>query len=352
MSDCFWRPISVDCVDPVCFPDVAVYLKRGGNYVLYKDKERGFTQDDLRRLETTFTEFLYVRSSDMEEINSYMEKNLADILASTNVSGAAKGRILYQTSVNHVINLFESPEMAANLERCRKLIRHMIEYVANEPHALEPLQSIAAHNFYIFAHSVQVAALNLLVHEKLFQISPDEMTDVGIGSLLHDFGMIFISDQILEKPDALSEVEYYKVKEHAQKGYEYLKQTGLFSDVALTIVRHHHERHDGNGYPTGIKGSVIPRSAQLSAICDVYSALTTDRPFRKASTSGEALRIMREEAKSGFFNYELFDKFEDLIVTLKGVSNQERDQLLASRPTSGRVEIILRSPDVRYLIPS
>jgi HD-GYP domain-containing protein (c-di-GMP phosphodiesterase class II) len=352
MSDCFWRPISVDCVDPVCFPGVAVYLKRGGNYVLYKDKERSFTEDDLRRLENTFTEFLYVRSGDMEEINDYLEKNLAGILADGNVSGTAKGRILYQTSVNQVIDIFESPELAANLERCRTLIRHMMEYVATEPHALEPLQSIATHNFYIFAHSVQVAALNLLVHERLFRISPDEMTDVGIGSLLHDFGMIFISDQILNKPDALSEVEYHKVKEHTQKGYEHLQQSGLFSEVALTIVRHHHERYDGNGYPTGLKGSAIPRSAQLSAICDAYSALTMDRPYRRASTSGEALRIMRTEAKSGVFNYELFDQFEDIIAAMKGVSSQERGQLLAARPAPVTREIVLRSPDVRYLIPS
>lgn len=319
MKDRFWRPISIDSIDPAHFPNVALFLKSSGNYVLYKDQERKFTADDRRRLERNYTEFLYVRSGDMEEINDYLENNLSEMLAREDLSGTQKGMILYQTSVNYVIDVFESPETAANLTRCRKLIQQMMRYVATEKHALESLRSIASHNFYIFAHSVQVTALNLLAHEKLFSVDPDEMIDVGIGSLLHDFGMIFISGDILDKPDALSDVEYYKVKQHTQKGYEFLKQTGLFSEVSLTIVRHHHERYDGNGYPTAAKGDAIPRSAQLAAICDTYSALTTDRVYRKASSHEEAFKLMREESKGGGFNGELFQRFEEIISAARNV---------------------------------
>jgi HD-GYP domain-containing protein (c-di-GMP phosphodiesterase class II) len=226
----------------------------------------------------------------------------------------------------------------------------MMQYVATEEDALEPLQTIVAHNFYIFAHSVQVTALNLLIHEKLFNVSPDEMVDVGIGSLLHDFGMTFISDEILDKPAALSEMEYYKVKQHPQKGYDVLKHTGLFSEVALTIVRHHHERYDGNGYPCGIMGGDIPRSAQLSAICDVYSALTTERPYRKPSPPLEALAMMRDAAREGAFNAELCNRFAEIITAMKGVSNQERVLLLTQTPRDNAGETIFKSPDPHYLM--
>jgi len=317
MNDRFWRPISIDCIDPALFPNVALYLKSTGKYVLYKNEERMFTEDDRRRLERNFTEFLYVRTGDLEEVNTYLEKNLTGILARDDLDSRAKGRILYQTSVNYVIDVFESPEMAANLARSRKLIQHLMHYLATDAHALESLQSIAGHNFYIYTHSVQVTALNLLLHEKLFNVTPDEMIDIGIGSILHDFGMIFITEKVLEKPDALSEVEYYKVKQHTQKGYEFLNQSGLNNEVAATIVRHHHERYDGNGYPTGIKGDCIPRSAQLTALCDAYSAMITERPYRKASTHAEALRTMREEARGGAFNVELFNRFEEIITARK-----------------------------------
>jgi len=318
MNDNYWRPISVDSIDPVFFPPVAMFLKSGGNYVLYKDSNRNFSEDDRRRLERSFTDFVYIRTGDMDEINKYLEGHLTEMLARDDIDNAAKGKILYQTSANCVIDMFESPETAANLERSRNLVRHMLSFVAASPHTLEALQAVAGHNFYIFAHSVQVTALSLLMHDKLFNVDPDEMIDVGIGSLIHDYGMIFITDKILDKSDALSDVEYYKVKQHTQKGYEFLKGTGKFSEVSLHIIRHHHERFDGNGYPAGLKGDQIPRSAQVSAICDVYSALTLDRSYRKAVPHAEALKTMDSEARGGAFNLDLYKGFEELINITKG----------------------------------
>lgn len=313
-KDRYWRAISIDCISPDCFPSVALYIRSGGNYVLYKDPDRRFTVEDNRRLERSFTEFLYIRSGDMEILNDFMEDSLTEMLARDDLSSTAKGKILYQTAVNCVIDMFESPETSANLQRCRSMVQHILDHVATDPHALASLQTVIDHNFYIFAHAVQVAALSLLVHDKLFDLAPDEMTDVGIGALVHDYGMTFITSEVLEKNDALSDIEYYKVKQHTQKGYEYFKRVGSYSGVVLNFVRYHHERYDGNGYPTGIKGDEIPRSAQVGAICDVYSALIMDRAHRKASTHTEALKIMREETGRGAFNPELFDQFVTIIL--------------------------------------
>jgi HD-GYP domain-containing protein (c-di-GMP phosphodiesterase class II) len=312
-KDRYWRAISIDSISPDYFPTVALYLKSGANYVLYKDPERKFTADDNRRLARNFTEFLYVRSGDMELLNDFMENSLADMLSREDLSSTAKGKILYQTSVNCVIDMFESPETSANLMRCRNMVQNILQYVSTDPHALTALQTVVDHNFYIFAHAVQVAALSLLMHEKLFDLAPDEMIDVGLGALVHDYGMTFITSEVLEKNDALSDIEYYKVKQHTQKGYEFLKRTGAYSEVVLNIVRYHHERYDGNGYPTGIKGDNIPRSSQVAAICDVYSALIMDRAHRKANTHTNALKVMREEAGSGAFNPELFEQFVTIV---------------------------------------
>lgn len=312
-KDRYWRAISIDSITPVHFPDVALFLMSGGNYVLYKAPDREFTVDDYRRLARNNTEFLYVRSGDMESINEFMENGLAKMLSRDDLSGKAKGRILYQTSVNCLIDMFESPETTANQVRCRNMVQHILQQVSTDTHALESLKSIVGHNFYIFAHSVQVTALSLLVHSELFTLAHDEMVDIGTGSLLHDYGMTFITSELLEKNDALSEIEYYKVKQHTQQGYEYFKHSGNYSEIVLNIVRYHHERYDGNGYPTGIKGDDIPRSGQVAAICDVYSALTMDRPQRKANSHVDAVTIMREEAQNGAFNLELLNNFLDII---------------------------------------
>jgi len=331
-KDRFWRAISIDSVSPDNFPNVALYLKSGGNYVLYKDNDRAFTAQDRQRMKRSQVEFIYIRSGDMEEVNSYLENNLSAILLNDDLDSNAKGKIIYQTSVNCVIDTFEFPEQSTNQARCRKLIQNLIKYVAGSPETMESLKSITVRNYYIFTHSVQVTALNLMMHEKLFSVSHEEMVDVGIGSLLHDFGMTFISDEILDKPDALSSVEYYKIKAHTTKGYDFLKQGGAYSDLALTIVRHHHERYDGNGYPSALKANDIPRSAQLAAICDVYSALINDQPHQKGTSPAEALRIMRNEAaeSGGSLNPLLFERFEEIISSTVGVTNHERMHLLPS----------------------
>ncbi|TWJ18964.1 HD-GYP domain-containing protein [Geobacter argillaceus] len=312
MKDRYFRPITVECIDPAYFPEVALFVKNNGNYILYKNHDRKFTELDRARLQRTNSDFLYVRAGDMDLITEYLEDNLHSLLARNDISNNTKGIILYQTAANYVTDVLDSPEKVANLARCRSLIRHLMKYVANSEDSLKAFQAIIANNYYIFVHSVQVAALTMLAHDKLFDLNTDEMIDVGMGALLHDFGMIFISSDILEKPDALSDIEYHKVKQHTQKGYDFLKGIGVFNDVSLTIVRHHHEKYDGNGYPTGLKGDNIPRSAQLAALCDTYCAMTTERPYRKGLSHADAIRVMRDKS-SGAFNVELFKRFEAIL---------------------------------------
>lgn len=329
-KDHLWRAISIDSILPDIFPDIALYIKSSGNYVLYKESQRKFSIEDRLRMERSQVDFVYVRSGDIAEVNSCLENNLNLILANSELGGFAKGKAIYQTAVNCVIDVFESPELAANQMRCQKLIGNLISYISNEPHCLDSLRLIADRNFYIFAHSIQVTALNLLMHEKIFNVSHEELVDVGIGSLVHDFGMTFISGDILDKPESLSSSEYHQVKTHTTKGYEFLKQSGAYSNLALTIVQHHHEHFNGNGYPAALKGNDIPRSAQLAAICDIYSALINDQPYRPASSSAEALRIMKQEStdENGVLNPELLHRFEKLIVDTTQVTNNERSHLL------------------------
>lgn len=312
-NDQYWRAISVDSVSPEHFPSVALYVRNGPNYVLYKDAESKFTVADYSRLTRNFTKFFYVRSGDFETIKEFMEQSLAEMLSRDDLSNSAKGRILFQTSVNCVIDLFESPEMTPNQLRCRNMVQHMLQYVIKNPHALESLKTVAAHNFYFFVHAVQVTALSLLVHGTLYNLDHDEMVDVGIGSLIHDYGMIFITSEILEKNDALTDIEYYNIKQHPQKGYEFLKLSGNYNEVVLNIVRYHHERYDGSGYPTGMMGNDIPRSGQVTGLCDVYSALIMDRAQRKANSHADAIRIMREEGQNGAFKPELLDAFVEIV---------------------------------------
>jgi len=314
MDTIFYRPIIVESISPESFPDVALYVRGGpGNYILYKNQERKFTYDDLARFRENEVEFLYIRDGDMSEISQYMENNLSTILERDDIDKKVKETILYQTSLNFVSDVFKTPSHEHNFERCRGIVNNILKYMTRNMDSFALLQTMVGDYYYIFIHSVQVATLSLLVHELLYSLNNDDLVDVGVGTILQDIGMTSISSDILNKTDPFSDYDYKQIKLHPQKGFDLLKQMSIVKGVPLSIVRNHHEKYDGTGYPQKISGNDIPRSAQITAICDVFCALTMDRPFRKASTTEHALKVMQDSID--IFNPELFKHFKEIVIS-------------------------------------
>lgn len=314
MADLGYKPIVVDCIIPEVFPAVALYMKgSGGNYILYKTRERPFTTADQLRLARGGTQYLFVNGEDFGDVTSYLEDNLGDFLDNKGITAQAKCVILSQISTEYVAEIFgKTDEVAAKLSRCRNLTKNLMKFITETGNLVEFMRELASARLYILSHSVKVAALSMMVHEKLFTVDQDELLDIGVGGILHDIGMAFLASEILEKPEALSNVEYNQVKKHPLLGHDFVKKAGLASGVSLTVIKHHHEHWDGGGYPAKLVGNNIPRSAQVAAICDIYCALTSDRPHRKASSHDESLRIMQSEA-GRTFNAELFDRFRKVV---------------------------------------
>src|SRR6185369_1412499 len=150
---------------------------------------------------------------------------------------------------------------------------------------------------YLVIHTAQVTILSMFMYEKLFSASRDELIEIGVGAMLHDIGMLYISSNIIEKNDALSESEYHRVKLHPRHGYDILCHVWMTEQIPLDICLNHHERYDGNGYPRGLCDQSIPRHAMLVSICDIYCALTMNRPYRSASTPEEAMKTLKSERK-------------------------------------------------------
>lgn len=140
---------------------------------------------------------------------------------------------------------------------------------------------------YLGQHSVRVAkyALTMAVELGLSQRERDLVYEAG---LLHDIGSLTIPRELLTKPDALTEEEVRIVQTHPLRGFDIVSRVGGFDDVAL-IVRHHHERYDGKGYPAGLAGDAIPVGARILAVAEAFDAMTSKRPFRRALTVREAL---------------------------------------------------------------
>ncbi len=128
------------------------------------------------------------------------------------------------------------------------------------------------------------------------------------GAFLHDIGKIAVPDRVLLKKGRLTAEEYAVMKQHPAIGDDLCRTMRSLGSV-LPIVRHHHERLDGRGYPDGLAGDQIPLLARIVAIVDVFDALTTDRPYRKALDVEVALEMMRSDARGGWCDLALLDRF-------------------------------------------
>ncbi|NTV51019.1 MAG: HD domain-containing protein [Geobacteraceae bacterium] len=310
----FFVPISLESIEPIIFPDVALYIKTGGNYVLYKSNGRDFSVYDHERLSKNGVEFVFVSKIDMDTITNHMEVSAERLLNSNILSSRAKGKMIYQTSINFVNDIFNNPEKSTDLARTKRLIENLMMYLSNYPDAINSLETVMTHNYYTFVHSLQVASLTLMMHSAGYTLSPDEMLDVGTGAILHDFGKIFVPQEILNKHGKLSEAEVEILKRHPEEGYAYLQDKGVLSPVALTIVRLHHERCNGSGYPLGLENKDIPRSAQITGVADIYCTLTTDNRGNKTMPPHIAVQLMRNQMKD-LFSPILLDTLEKLVCT-------------------------------------
>lgn len=154
---------------------------------------------------------------------------------------------------------------------------------------------------------VRVASLVKSFGEYL-GLSGHEIDDLAFAAHLHDIGTIVIPDAVMLKVGELTVEERELIRQHVLIGEEICQPLRNRSGV-LPIVRHHHERWDGTGYPDGLSGTTIPYLAQVFQVIDIYDALTSDRPHKRAYSPAEALEIMQEETKKGWRNPELIQQF-------------------------------------------
>jgi putative two-component system response regulator len=166
-----------------------------------------------------------------------------------------------------------------------------------------------------------------------------ERTDLDAlyrGAFLHDVGKIAIPDRVLLKKGKLTAKEFAVMKQHPVIGDDLCRTVRSFEAVR-PIVRHHHERLDGRGYPDGLSGDRIPMLARIVGVVDVFDALTTDRPYRKALRVDAALTIMRDDAKRGWCDPALLDAFIEVLANTAEVRARQQPasgEILAPAATS------------------
>lgn len=207
----------------------------------------------------------------------------------------------------HNVKNSRSPEG----ERVIKIVSSITDELLHNPNIIINLVEVRAMNDYTFAHCLGASILAMVTGIGM-GYDYERLKELGTGAILHDVGKAFIPDELLYKPGQLTKEEYESIKTHTKLGYDIISNCKDFSLSSALVAWQHHEKYDGTGYPFGLKGEAIHEYARITALADVYDALTTNRSYRDQIMPHEAIEYLRD-SEGISFDPEIADVFLDKI---------------------------------------
>jgi HD-GYP domain-containing protein (c-di-GMP phosphodiesterase class II) len=260
--------------------------------LLLKEGQR-ITEMNINRIQSLGFQGIYIVDKISEDINI---QNIIDDTLRQRAIGAVK----------HIFNSLENKEekkAEINLLNAKNFIEDIVDEIINKKHLIINMVDLKYFDDYTYYHCVNVAVLSIVVGFTL-GLSREDLWKLGLGAMLHDIGKVFILKDILNKRGSLTEEEIAIVQGHSEKGYDYLREKWEIPIKSYIAVLFHHERYNGTGYPRGREKENIQLFSRVIAIADVYDALISDRPYRKAVLPSDAIEYIMG-ASGLFFDPEL-----------------------------------------------
>jgi HD-GYP domain-containing protein (c-di-GMP phosphodiesterase class II) len=254
----------------------------------------------------------YIKKDDQKNFHHLMENFIGMLMEDPLIPLKEKSSIIYNCAANVMKDIFSDPRSGENLKRTENITGNIINFALSDQASIPSLLQLSSHDYYTFTHCLNVAVFSIGLWRTIYPAKQDSLREFALGCILHDIGKSQIDDAILNKPGRLTADEFAVMKKHPQYGYKLMARS--VPALSLDVILHHHEKHDGRGYPQGLKGDRISDYAKIAAIADVYDALTTKRSYAEARDPFKAMLTMKEEMVGHFEQ----DKFISFIYLLSG----------------------------------
>lgn len=249
---------------------------------------------------------------------------------------------LYLQSKSAVVEMFGDARMgrAIAIDKADELVDNISRSISRHPNAFISLVRLKNATEYTYMHSVAVCALMIAVAHQL-DFSEELIHQAGLAGLLHDIGKMAISGAILNKPGKLTEDEFAVIRQHPQRGAQILRASAPLCEAVMDVCLHHHEKMDGSGYPDRLVGEQISLFSRMAAVCDVYDAVTSDRPYNQAWSP--AIAIQKMSGWKRHFDNTVFHAF------VKSVGIYPVGSIV--RLSSGNIGVIIEQNPCSLLTP-
>ena len=310
------RLIPIECVK-----EEESYLARS----LYDNEGRILLKEGCKLTKSLLKKIKDLKVYSLYIIDEYSDKEINDVISPE----------LRQKSVKLIKDVFENAEMInlANVEfnslnnketlsglkqkeeylnTLKDLSEDICQNILSNKDISVSLVDIKNMDAYTYQHSVNVATLSVVMGIGI-ALPKEKLIDLCVGALLHDIGKVFVGKSIIQKPASLTDTELDVIKLHPKMGYDYMKNIPNLKTACKMVVLQHHERVDGTGYPNALVGEDINLLARIVSIADVYDALSSDRPYKRAMCPNDAFEFILSKAGT-MFDFNLTKLFSRIIV--------------------------------------
>ena len=301
-------PLPLRSVPADALKGIAVYLRpensRGEpinqEFTLYRSTDVDFTEEDRTRLRGSVRS-IFIRAADHQKFRRQAETVVLAAACDPTQATAERAALIYDTCIELINEVLTAGDITAYGSRLSSVTGAVTSVVLSDASAFSHLFRVSRHDFYTATHMVNVGTWMVTLAVELGYDDEQQLQDICQAGMLHDFGKIFIPPEVLNKSDVLTPQEWENVRQHPLLGWEHIQKCAVLPNVVHDVVRRHHERLDGSGYPDGLTDDELDDESRMCAVIDVFDAMTSLRPYKTSALSvSEAILQLQKETPAKF----------------------------------------------------